>query len=63
VFADHRDGLVYLGAFSRIERGDVSFDPVDQPPHPGDLLVGGGDVGAGPVLDAVDGGGEAFSGA
>ena len=30
---------------------------------PGDLLVGGGGVGAGPVVDPVDGGGQPFPGA
>ena len=43
--------------------GDVAFDPADEPPDPGDLLLGGGGVGAGPLVDAVDGGGEPFPGA
>src|SRR5439155_4099127 len=43
--------------------GDVAVDPADEPPDPGDLLLGGGGVGAGPLIDAVDGGGEPFPGA
>ena len=35
----------------------------DQSPDAGDLLVGGGGVGAGPVVDPVDGGGQPFPGA
>ena len=63
VTADHGDGLVDLGAFGVVELGDVALDPGDQPPDPGDLLLGGGGVGAGPLVDAVDGGGQPFPGA
>ena len=42
---------------------EVAVDAADQPPDPGDLLLGGGGVGAGPVVDAVDGGGQSFTGA
>ena len=46
-----------------VESGDVTVDAVDQPSDPGDLLGGGGGVGAGPLVDPVDGGGEPFAGA
>ena len=59
----HGDGVVDLGAFGRVESGDVAGDAVDQPPDPGDLLGGGGGVGAGPLVDPVEGGGEPFAGA
>ena len=51
------------GALGVGELGDVAFDAVDEPPDAGDLLLGGGGVGAGPLVDAVDGGGEPFAGA
>ena len=60
VLADHGDSLVHLGALGPGELGDVAVDPADEPPDPGDLLLGGGGVGAGPLLNAVDGGGEPF---
>ena len=63
VTAHDRDGLVDLGALGVVELGDVAFDPVDQPPDPGDLLLGGGGVGTGPFVDPVDGGGQPFAGA
>lgn len=58
VTADHGDGFADLGALSLVEVGDVGFDPGDQVPYPGDLLLGRGGVGAGPFLDVVDGGGQ-----
>src|ERR1019366_8696231 len=42
---------------------DVCLDPADEPPDAGDLLRGGGGVGARPFIDAVDGGGQALAGA
>jgi hypothetical protein len=63
VAADHRDGLVDLGAFGDVEACDVAFDAVDESSDAGDLLLGGGGVTASPVVDAVDGGGEPFAGA
>src|SRR4051794_24251045 len=61
--ADHGDGVVDAGSFDGVESGDVAGDAVDQPSDPGDLLGGGGGVGAGPLVDPVDGGGEPFAGA
>ena len=61
--AYQRDGVLDLGSLGVVELGDVAFDAVDQPPDPGDLFVGGGGVGAGPLVEAIDGGGEAFAGA
>ena len=53
-----------LGAVVRVaEPGDVAFDAADELPDAGDLLLGGGGVGAGPLVDAADGGGEPFAGA
>ena len=46
-----------------LQLGEVAFDPGDQLPDAGDLFVGGGGVSAGPVINAVDGGGEPFPGA
>ena len=63
VTAHHRDGLVDLGSLGVVELGDIALDAVDQPPDPGDLLLGGGGVGAGPLVDPVDGGGQPFPGA
>jgi hypothetical protein len=63
VLADDGDRLLGLGSFSVGELGDVAVDPADEPPDAGDLLLGGGGVGAGPFVDAVDGGGEPFPGA
>ena len=63
VAADHGDGVVDLGSFDGVESGDVTVDAVDQPSDPGDLLGGGGGVGAGPLVDPVEGGGEPFAGA
>ena len=63
VTADDRDRVVDLGSVGRVELGDVALDPGDQPPDPGDLLLGRGGVGAGPLVDAVDGGGQPFPGA
>src|SRR5271166_2212458 len=63
VTAHNRDCLVDLGSFGVVEVGDVGFDAVDQPADSGDFLVGGGGVGAGPVVDPVDGGGQPFPGA
>ena len=63
VTADNGDCVVDLGPLGVVELGDVAFDPVDQPPDPGDFLLGGGGVGTGPVVDSVDGGGQSFPGA
>ena len=63
VLADHGDSFVDPGAFGVAEPGHVALDPVDEPADAGDLLFGGGGVGAGPLIDAVDGGGEALAGA
>jgi hypothetical protein len=61
--ADHGDGLVKTVLFGLGEPAEVAFDAVDEPPDAGDLFVGWGGVGAGPVIDAVDGCGQAFPGA
>ncbi|MDQ3274075.1 MAG: hypothetical protein M3Q39_03335 [Actinomycetota bacterium] len=61
--ANHGDGVVDLGSFRFVESGDVAVDPVDQAPDPGDLFGGGGGVGAGPLVDTVDGRGQSFAGA
>ena len=63
VTAHDGDCVVDVGSFGVVDAGDVGFDAVDQPPDPGDFLVGGGGVGAGPVVDSVDGGGQSFPGA
>jgi hypothetical protein len=63
VVAHHCDGVVDMGSLGLVELGDVAFDAVDQPSDPGDLLLGGGGVGAGPPVEAIDGGGQAFAGA
>ena len=61
--AAHRaDGLLDLGALGVGELGDVAVDAGDQAADAGDLLLGGGGVGAGPLVDAVDGGGQPFPG-
>src|ERR1039458_7794884 len=56
-------GVGDAGAVGGGQLGDVAFDPVDEPPDSGDLLLAGGGVGADPFIDAVDAGGEAFAGA
>ena len=56
-------GVVDAGLLGVVEVGDVALDAVDQPADAGDLLFGGGGVGAGPVVDPVDGGGQSFPGA
>src|ERR1039457_4821589 len=63
VTADHGDGFADLGLLGVIEAGDVALDPGDQVPDPDDLLLGRGGVGAGPLIAAVDGGGQPFAGA
>ena len=63
VTAHDGDRVVDLGSLGVVEAGDVAFDPGDQPPDPGDLLLGRGGVGAGPFVDTVDGGGQPFAGA
>ena len=63
VAADDGHGVIDAGSFGVVEVGDVGFDAVDQPADSGDFLVGGGGVGAGPVVDPVDGGGQSFPGA
>jgi hypothetical protein len=62
VAAHHRDRLVDGGAFGVAGLVEVAVDAADEPPDPGDLLLTGGGVGAGPLVDAVDGRGEAFAG-
>jgi len=54
VVAHCGDGVVDLGLLGLVELGDVAVDVVDQPPDPGDLFLGGGGVGAGPLVEAVD---------
>src|SRR5680860_1222526 len=44
------------------DRAEVSVDAADQPPDQGDLLLAGGGVGADPLINAIDGRGEAFAG-
>jgi len=56
VLADDGDGLVDLGAFGGGQVAEVAFDPADELPDPVYLLGGGGGVGAGPLIDPVDGG-------
>jgi len=63
VTAHHSDGVIDLDPLGGGGLGEDCFDAVDQPPDPGDLFVGGGGVGAGPLVEAIDGGGEAFAGA
>ena len=63
MLADDGDCLVDAARAAVGQLRDVAFDPADEAPDPGDLLLGGGGVGAGPLVDAVDGGGEAFPGA
>ena len=63
VTAHQGDGVVDRGSFGLVEFGDVAFDSVDQPPDPGNLLRGGGGVGAGPLVDTIDGGGQPLPGA
>ena len=63
VTANDGDRLVDAGSLAFVEIGDVAFDPADQPPDPGDFLLGRGGVDAGPVVDSVDGGGQPFAGA
>ena len=63
MLADDGDRLIDLGALGGRQLGGVAFDPVDELPDAGDLFAGGGGASAGPVVDAVDGGGEPFSGA
>jgi hypothetical protein len=62
VTADHGDGFVDLGSLGVVEAGDVAFDHGDEVPDLGDFLLGGGGVGACPLVDAVDGGGQPFPG-
>ena len=61
--ADHGDRLVDRGAVDVTGLVEVAVDAGDEPPDPGDLLLAGGGVDAGPVVDAVDGRGESFTGA
>jgi hypothetical protein len=63
VAADHRDGVLNAGSLGLVEFDDIALDPVDQLSDPGDLLLGGGGVGARPLVDAVEGGGQPFPGA
>jgi hypothetical protein len=63
VAAHDGDGVVDLGSFGIVESGYVASDAVDQPPDPGDLLGGGGGVGASPLVDPGEGGGQPFAGA
>src|ERR1017187_4329124 len=63
VLADDGDGFADGCAFFLAQTGDVAVDLGDEPPDAGDLLAGGGGVGACPVVGAGDGGGEPFAGA
>jgi hypothetical protein len=63
VAAHDGDRLVDPGVLGRVQVGDVALDPVDQVPDPADLLLGGRGVDTGPLIDSVDGGGQAFTGA
>src|ERR1017187_4498743 len=63
VLADDGDGFADGCAFFLAQTGDVAVDLGDEPPDAGDLLAGGGGVGACPVVGAGDGGGQAFAGA
>jgi len=44
VTAHHGDGVIDLDPLSIAEFGEVCFNAVDEPPDPGDLLLGGGGV-------------------
>ena len=55
--------VVDAGLLGLVEVRDVGFDAVNQSSDPSDFLVGRGGVGAGPVVDPVDGGGQSFPGA
>ena len=61
--ADDRDGVVHDGPFGVGELGDIAFDLADQPPDAGDFFRGRGRVRASPLIDSLDGGGQAFAGA
>lgn len=63
VLAHHRDSVVDAGSFGLVEPGDAAADAADQLPDPGDLFLGGGGVGAGPLVDPVKRGGQPFAGA
>jgi hypothetical protein len=49
------DGVIDLGSRGLGRPGDVAVDSIDQPTDPGDLFAGGAGVGAGPLVDPVDG--------
>src|SRR5450759_3209936 len=51
--AHHGDCLVDDGAFGVTGWAEISVDAADEPPDPGDLLLAGGGVGAGPLVDAT----------
>jgi hypothetical protein len=55
VLADRGDRVVDGSPLGAAEPGEVALDPADEPADAGDLFLGGGGVGAGPVIDAVDG--------
>src|SRR6185369_12776582 len=63
VAAHDGDRLVDLRAFGGGELVQAGFHPADEVADPADLLLGRGGVGAGPVVGAVEGGDEAFTGA
>jgi hypothetical protein len=62
VLADDGDGLVDAGPVVRAQAGDVAFDPADELPDDGDLLVGGCCLVTCPGVEA-GGGGKPFAGA
>jgi hypothetical protein len=62
VAAHHRDGVLDPGSLGLVELGDIALDPIDQLSDPGDLLLGRSGVGARPLIEAVEGGGQVFPG-
>jgi hypothetical protein len=61
--AHHRDGVLDPSSLGLVELGDIAVDPIDQLSDPGDLLLGGCGVGARPLVDPLEGGGQVFPGA
>ncbi len=61
--AQDGDRFVDRGVLGVAELGDVAFDPVDEPPDASDFFLRRRGVGACPVIDPVDDGGEALAAA